>query len=275
MERFGDLLVSERRRRRLSQEALGLLAGVSQRHISYLERGKATAGPRAIHKLIDALDLDFAAANRLLAAAGLAPARPSLGWDDPGFATARHAVQLAIAHHEPFPGIVTDRGGDVIERTAGIDALLAAAALPDAWTTTGADGRPNLYDLSLHPDGIVGLLVNPDIVVPHTLARLEAAADTWPEAARTLARARTYPAAQRWPASSCGPLDAGVVTEHYRVGEHDVRLVAVVAAFGSPDDVTAQATQIELLYPADATSERAVRLLVEEAVGRIDDDTSG
>jgi hypothetical protein len=212
----------------------------------------------SITRLLTALELDYAAANRLLIAAGFAPTRPALAWDDPRFADARHAIELVLAKHEPFPAMIVDRGGDVLERTKGLDAILTSAGMPDAWERTGQRRRPNLYDLSLHPKGIVTLLANPQEVVPHTLRRLSRAATSHPAAAITYERVRRYPAARRWPPSDRTPLDTGVVTEEYLLGKRRLRFVSATASFASPEDVTAQEVQIELLYPADTASETTV-----------------
>jgi transcriptional regulator with XRE-family HTH domain len=255
---FAALLASERRRRRWSQQELSVRSGVSQRHISFLEQGRSAPGSEATPKLMEALELDFGGANRFLAAAGLAPARITLLWDDPRFAAARHAVTLLLAKHEPFPGMVTDQAGDVLMRTKGLDVLLERAGWPDVWQQTGRCGVANLYDLTLHPHGIITKLTNPAEVVPHTLRRLAASAATNPGAARTYVRVTKYPAAKRWPASKAQAIDTGVVTENYVVGARRLSLVSVRASFASAEDVTAHDTHIELLYPADAATERSL-----------------
>jgi transcriptional regulator with XRE-family HTH domain len=261
---FGPVLATVRRQQRLSQEALGARAGVSQRHLSFLESGRAQPGRAVIGKLIDALDLDYSGANQLLIAAGFAPARATLSWDDPQLAETRHAVTLMLDKHEPFPAMAMNRAGDVNATTAGLDALLDEAGVADAWERTSVGGQRNLFDLSLHPHGIIRKLRNPDQVVPYTLRRLRRAAASHLGASATWQRVQAYPCTTRWPADRVADrvVSGGVIVEEYAVGDHLLRLASVTSTFGNPDDVTTQDLLIELLYPVDRASERLLCALV-------------
>jgi transcriptional regulator with XRE-family HTH domain len=248
---FGRLLAAERSRRRLSQMELGLMSGVSQRHISFIERGRSRVGRQVAGRLASALQLGYDDANRLLAAAGFRPLRAAPEWSDQRFADARRVIMLMLEKHEPFPAVVTDRSGDVLARTNGLDDLLEFAEMKDPWERTRSDGPPNLYDLALHPDGIVQLLTNPHQVVPHTIRRLAVAASEHHGAAATMARVREYPIVIEWADSMESAEDAAVVIEHYEVGGHPIRLIGATANLGSPEDVTAQDVRVEFFFPAD------------------------
>jgi transcriptional regulator with XRE-family HTH domain len=251
---FGPLLAEVRHRRGWSQQDLGIAAEVSQRHISFLESGRTKPGMAALTKLIGALDLDYADINRLMISAGFPAPRPQLDWSGENFLEARNAIELLLERHEPFPGVVTTRAGDILLSTSGFVSALNKVGLQQRWTSQRGVKLNNLYDLTLHHDGIGQFLLNPEQVVPHTIRRLRAASATHAGAAQTLRRVERYSFPRRWPTLTTGFVDSGVVVEEYLFGSAVLRLVGMIATFGTPEDVTAQEVQIELFFPADTTS---------------------
>ena len=71
--RVGSLLRDWRRRRRLSQLDLALEAGVSARHVSFVETGRSRPSPEMVLHLAEQLDVPLRDRNGLLLAAGYAP----------------------------------------------------------------------------------------------------------------------------------------------------------------------------------------------------------
>ena len=72
--RVGDLIRDWRARRRMSQLDLALEAGVSQRHLSFVESGRAAPSRDMVEMLCDHLDLPLRERNVVLLSAGFAPA---------------------------------------------------------------------------------------------------------------------------------------------------------------------------------------------------------
>ena len=70
---FGPMLRAWRRRRGASQLALALQSGVSQRHVSFLESGRARPSREMVVQLTSALDVPLRQRNAMLLAAGFAP----------------------------------------------------------------------------------------------------------------------------------------------------------------------------------------------------------
>lgn len=264
---FAALLQRERRRRRLSQAVLSGLSGVAQRHISFLETGRAQPGRQSVKKLAGALDLDYAAANAFYAAAGLTAPRAGFDWSSPAFDTARAAIGKVLARHSPWPALAADRAGYVLAANTGLDAVLDwAFAGADPWQATGCADRFNLHDLTFHPNGLVRFLTNPQEVLGHSLRRLETAARQCASAQEVLQRVRRHPAA-RLHIEEPEPADsrqASLVHERYCVRGQALDLVSMTAAFGSPEDVTAQNVRIELFLPANTGSEALLDRLVAE-----------
>ena len=71
--RVGVLVRAWRTRRNLSQLALGLEAGVSARHLSFVECGRSRPSVQMILRLCETLRVPFGDRNELLMAAGFAP----------------------------------------------------------------------------------------------------------------------------------------------------------------------------------------------------------
>lgn len=252
---FGAELVRLRRQARLSQAAVAGAAGLSQRHLSFLETGRARPGARALAQLIDGMALLPSDAAHLLAAAGLQAPRAPLAWAAPGLAEVRGVLARLLAQLEPWPAFVQTRAADVLLTNAGLDRLLAIA---DAgiWPATCGAGARNLADLTLHPAGLMRWLANPAAVVPPLLRRLRRAAAAGDAgAAATLVRVARHPATRAFGGlAETGTPANGVISEDYRFGALTLRFLAMSASFGNPADATTEALTIETLLPADAAT---------------------
>src|SRR6187551_288310 len=105
----GVLLRGWRRRRGLSQLALAGAAGVSARHLSFVETGRSRPSRAMLLRLGEQLDVPLRDRNALLLAAGLAPAYPQRRLDDPPMAAVADAVARILTAYEPYPALVVDR----------------------------------------------------------------------------------------------------------------------------------------------------------------------
>jgi transcriptional regulator with XRE-family HTH domain len=104
----GALLRHWRTVRRLSQLELSLDAGVSARHLSYVETGRSQPSRDMVLRLADALEIPLRERNALLVAAGHAPKYFETGLAAPELAQVRSAVELILRHQEPYPGLRAD-----------------------------------------------------------------------------------------------------------------------------------------------------------------------
>ncbi|WP_343866076.1 helix-turn-helix domain-containing protein, partial [Caenispirillum bisanense] len=162
----GTLLRHWRTRRRLSQLALAAEAGVSQRHLSFVESGRAAASRDMLLHLAEHLDIPLRERNALLAAGGFAPVFPRHDLADAGFAPALAAVRTILAAHEPWPALAVDRSWTLVAANRALAPLLAAAH-------AGLLAAPvNVLRLSLHPRGLGPQIVNYRDWRAHVLERL-------------------------------------------------------------------------------------------------------
>src|SRR5689334_23487767 len=97
----GPLLRDWRKRRRLSQLDLALDAGVSSRHLSFVETGRARPSREMVLRLCSALDVPLRERNLLLLAAGFAPVHRETPLDAPEMAGMLGALRLILSRHDP------------------------------------------------------------------------------------------------------------------------------------------------------------------------------
>lgn len=110
---FGRLLRFWRTAFGLSQEELAGRAGISARHVSFLENGRTAASRASVLALAEGLGLGAREAAVLLLAAGFFPDAPALDLADPAHAGLRDTLVLILRHADPFPSVVMDSCGEI------------------------------------------------------------------------------------------------------------------------------------------------------------------
>src|SRR5271169_4187446 len=151
---FGSILSEWRAVRRLSQLDLALLTGISQRHISFVESGRAQPSRDMIFKLAEGLDLPFRVRNDLFLAAGYAPAYPERRLDLAEMKAAREALEMILRHHEPYPALVMDANWNVVMQNAAASRIVAYCVEGKAMRQLFPDGVVNFVELMFSPDGL-------------------------------------------------------------------------------------------------------------------------
>lgn len=262
-DRTGELLRGWRQRRRLSQLELAGAAGVSTRHLSFLETGRALPSREMLLRLSSELEIPLREQNRLLIAAGFAPRFPERSLDDPALDAARLAVGLVLTGHEPNPALALDAHGRVIATNRSIDPLIAGVA-PELLAPP-----ISVYRLTLHPDGLAPRIENLGQVRQHLLERLERRSSVGgdPAAEALLKELRGYPAGQN--DSPPGPERALSLTDlvipfRLRTPYGVMTFLTTTTVFGSPLDITLAEIAIESFFPADAATRRILASLEEQ-----------
>ena len=255
---FPRLLREWRQKRRLSQLDLALSSGVSQRHVSFLESGRANPSRTMILQLSETLDVPLRDRNDWLTAAGFAPVFRSRALDDPQMGQVMAAVRMMLKAHEPFPAIALDRAWNVRMSNRPFD-LLGAMLGEDIWTRVGG-GERNLMRLFFHPQGIRPFVTNWAAVGPlmWRRARREAEALAGLEMKAVLDDLAPFQDPEiLWSAVDTALVP--VMAFNMQVGDLKMSMFAVVATFGTAQDVTADELRIETLFPADAETEALFR----------------
>ncbi len=251
---FPTLLRGWRRRRRLSQLDLSLTSGVSQRHLSFLESGRANPSRNMILQLSEALDVPLRDRNSWLTAAGFAPVFRARALDDPQMALVMSAVQMMLVAHEPYPALALDRAWNITRSNSAFDRLIKMVG-DDVWVRVGG-AQPNLLRLFFHPQGIRTWVSNWASVGPLVWRRAqkEAEAVGGQGMAEVLDALSPYQDAQvLWSAMDVALVP--ILPFNLQMGAVCLSMFALVSTFGTAQDVTADELRIETLWPADPETE--------------------
>src|SRR5690606_79502 len=103
-----------------SQLEFALDANVSQRHLSFLESGRAKPSRGMLLTLAERLEIPLRERNTMLLAAGFAPVYTESGLDDPAMAEARSAIDTVLNGHEPYPALAVDRHWTLVAANAAL-----------------------------------------------------------------------------------------------------------------------------------------------------------
>jgi transcriptional regulator with XRE-family HTH domain len=250
----GILLRDWRRRRRLSQLDLALEAGVSARHLSFVETGRSRPSAQMVLHLADQLEVPLRDRNGLLLAAGYAPEYGQRALDDPEMEPVRRALDLVLGGHDPYPAVVVDRAWNMVAGNRSVAVLTAGVA--------GELLEPpvNVLRLSLHPDGVAPRIVNLGEWRAHLLERLGRQVALTGDAAL----AALYDELAGYPAPAGGEDRSGepdiFVPLRLRTGDGgELAFFSTVATFGTAVDITVAELAIESFFPADETTADALR----------------
>jgi transcriptional regulator with XRE-family HTH domain len=257
-EGFASLLRARRQKRHLSQLELGLSSGVSQRHVSFLESGRAKPSRSMILQLSETLEVPLRERNDWLAAAGFAPIFRARPLEDPQMAQVMNAVQMMLTNHEPFPAVAIDRVWNIRVANKAFETMSAMLGT-DLWQRVGGDQR-NLMRLFFHPNGIKPNVTNWAAVAPLLWHRAQREAETFGghEMKQVLTELSEYQDADTLWAGEEAALVPVLPLEIAKDGLR-ISLFTVIATFGTAQDVTADELRIESLFPANAVTEALFR----------------
>lgn len=257
-----------RHARRLSQMELSLRVGVSQRHLSFIETGRAQPSREMLLALLDALELPLAQRNELLMKAGYAPHYPTHALDSADMQPVRDALLQLLATHDPSPAMVLDRRWNLVLVNRGMTALWRTLSGSDALVRAYEEGAElNVLDLMLDPNGLQQLLVNRDELLDELHQRVWREVPNEPSLQPRLdvfearsAKKRHLSAA---PSSMAPP--SPVLAARFQVPglSHELAFFSMFTTFGTPHDITAASLKVEHLFPAD----EATRAYVAQWLG--------
>ena len=255
---FARLLRDWRQRRRMSQLELALSSGVSQRHLSFLESGKAQPSRNMILQLSEALDVPLRDRNDWLTAAGFAPVFRARPLDDPQMRMVMGAVRMMLKAAEPFPAIAIDRAWNIQMANRPFEAMDALIG-GGTWERVGG-GQRNLMRLFFHPEGLRPYITNWEAVAPLLWQRAVREADTLggDEMKRVLAELAPFQDERTLRLATESALVPVLPIDLEKDGVR-VSLFTVIATFGTAQDVTADELRIESLFPADEATEQLFR----------------
>jgi transcriptional regulator with XRE-family HTH domain len=259
----GGAIRDWRRRRRLTQLDLAMAAGISTRHLSFVETGRARPSRRLLLTLGESLQMPLSARNELLLAAGFAPQYSAHRLDDEPMRPVRAALDAVLAAHAPYPALVLGEGFELVSANVG------AGLLIDGVHDSLLAAPLNVMRLCLHPEGLAPRLVNRDEIAESILSRVarsyERSAD--PQLKELLAELQGYCAPRAERRSGAVPN----VFLPFRLRTTDggeLAFVSTLTTFGSPQDVVLESLVLEAFYPGDEATRAALADTASATAGR-------
>jgi transcriptional regulator with XRE-family HTH domain len=248
----GSMLREWRTRRRVSQLELSSETGVSTRHLSFIETGRAQPSRDMVMRLAEHLELPLRERNVLLLVAGYAPGYAQTPLTAESMRDVRASLQSLVDAHQPCPALVADHAWNLV--LANDAALAFTEGIPDDLMTDPI----NIIRLLLHPEGLRSRVANFADYSEHVLIRLQRQLRaTGDPAIRDLIReCQAYPGVGRPQASSHAI--APVLALRLTTGGEVLSFFTVVSTLGAPYDVTLDEIVIESFFPADAATARAI-----------------
>ena len=251
---LGTLLRDWRRRRRLSQLDLALEAGVSARHVSFVETGRSRPSAGMLLHLAGRPATRLGGRTALLPAGGYAPVYEERALDAPDMQPVRAALDLVLRGHEPYPAVVVDRHWGMVA------ANRAVALLTEGVAQHLLEPPVNVLRLGLHPEGVAPGIANLPEWRAHLLDRLgrQAVVSGDPALATLHEELASYPGGEPWPSHD---LAAGEIAVPLRLrhGDTELAFISTITTFGTAVDVTLSELSIEAFFPADTRTGEHVR----------------
>jgi transcriptional regulator with XRE-family HTH domain len=239
----------------MSQLDLASIAGVSARHLSFVETGRSRPSREMVLHLAETLDVPLRERNPLLVAAGFAPTYQTSDLDAPEMHSVREALERLLAAHEPYPAILVDRRWELVSANKA-SMVLVEGVDPDL-----LEPVCNVLRASLHPRGLAPRIVNIaqwSAHVVHVVRRQIAV--TGDERLQELERELLgYAAEMGLSIPAVADASRSIATPlRLRTESGELALTSMVATFGTALDITLAELTLETFLPADAATADAL-----------------
>jgi transcriptional regulator with XRE-family HTH domain len=264
----GVLLRHWRGSRGKSQFDLSLDTGVSQRHISFVESGRAVPSRQMLMDLAQGLDIPLRDRNTLLLAAGYAPVYSENAWNSLEMQSITSALERILRQHEPFPALVMDRYWNVLMTND------ASPRFFNCFINMAERKAPrNMLHLVFDPAGMRPFVSNWEEVAKSLVQRVyrESVGRVVDERTKELlATLLAYPDVKpEWqvpdkPGGATVASALPVVPLSFFKDGRTLNYFSMVTTVGTPQTVAAQELRIECMFPVDDATEAGHAALLSE-----------
>ncbi len=244
--------------RGVSQLALSLQAGISQRQISFIESGRSVPGRDTIDILAQALEVPLRERNALFLAAGYAPMFSDAPWGAQEMGAVMHAVDSMLKQHEPFPAFALDRYWNILSANAAAPQVFGQVTDLSAWP------KPrNLLRMMFHPSGIRTCVEDWDTVAMSLLQRVKRealgySADQATQALLDELLAYQTSGANKLASRTEPPgVDLPMIPIRLRLEGEVFSYFSMITSVAAPRGVATQELRVECMFPADDATRAA------------------
>lgn len=240
----GICLRDLRARQKVSQLDLALRVSVSQRHLSCIETGKASASKEMLLALLEGLDAPLSQRNETLVAAGYAPVFGNRPIDHSEMNTINEVIDLLVMGPQAAPAMVLDSAWNLVKFNPGFVRLIELLEFDMA----ALQATPNVLLALTAPGGLHTRLLNPDEVLDDVLRRAQREALHVPVLQNLLDQLPTHLLNTR---QQHGPVSSPTLVTRFSSSVGELRFISTFTTFGAPMDITAASLRIEHMFPAD------------------------
>lgn len=253
---LGTLLRYWRTLRGASQLGLALDAGMSQRHLSFIESGRSVPSRQVLTSIVQSLEVPLRERNAVFLAAGYAPVYSEAAWNAQEMQGITRAIERMLRQHEPFPALVMDRYWNVLATNAASPRFFGSFI--DMASRTGPR---NMLHLMFDPAGMRPFVAEWETVARSLVQRVyrEAVGHVLDDKTRELLdQLFAYPGVDAaWRAhGSVGPApNLPMIPMGFHKDGSVLNYFSLVTSVGAPQSVAMQELRIESMFPADEETE--------------------
>lgn len=259
--------------RSFSQLDLSLASNVSQRHISFLESGRAKPSRAMVLELGRVLEVPLRQQNLMLTAAGFAPIHAETDLSAPEMTAVRQAIAFMLEKQEPYPAFALDCYWNLLLSNDAAQRLLNIFIEPEILESKFCqEGKINLMRSIFHPQGLRPFVVNWDECALPLLRRVhrEAIATGYSfqgessdsaigneKSLALLKEITSYPdIPEIYPTFERTAPDRLLLAIHFAKNSLEFKFFSTIATLGTAYDITLQELRVECLFPADEATAR-------------------
>ncbi len=246
---LGSLLRHARGIKCTSQLELAVRLGVSQRHVSFIESGRARPSRELLIAWLAEVDAPKPMRNAALLQAGYSEGDAKDGKAELAHAISRSALAKMLQAHEPLPALSFDSDWRLVDCNSGCR-WLSSVVMPGPWSEREDHRGLDLLEAAIHPQGLFSRMRNFDVVAPAMLMQVKAEAWTRPELTPKALDLEAFLVERFGPLPPvefelCQPnLDIEFDTEFGVLS-----FLTIQSVFGLVQDISASSYRLELWYP--------------------------
>jgi transcriptional regulator with XRE-family HTH domain len=247
---FADTLRKVRVGRRISQLDLSLQIGVSQRHVSFVESGRAKPSRELLAHWLSELQVPFPEHNAIMLQGGFAPVFTQSSLNDPALAQAKQAIEYLLTSHDPFPCFALDAHWNVVNINRG-GAWLTKIIVP--WLDL-TNSKANMLDLLCHPEGFTKNMLNLSEVAPllvNIIRKDVASLPTLEPKLRAFESLLTKKLGDNYLSSRSGRTQVPLLTTRFATKYGELTFFSMFTTFGTPQEITLASLKVEHVFAAD------------------------
>jgi transcriptional regulator with XRE-family HTH domain len=256
-EDLGGLLRHWRDLRGASQMGLALDAGISQRHLSFIESGRSVPSRQTLTSIVQSLDVPLRERNAVYLAAGYAPVYSEAPWNAKEMDGITRALDRMLRQHDPFPALVMDRYWNVLNTNASAPRFFGSFI-----DMVARKGPRNMLHLIFDPKGMRPFVVDWESVARSLVQRVyrEMIGRVLDEQTRVLLdELFAYPgvdASWRLRGSSGSAANLPMIPLSFSKDGKVLNYFSMVTTVGAPQSIAAQELRLESMFPADEETEK-------------------